>query len=171
MQYKKLQNASCVWYGCCPHVDHDLDAWPWPLCTSPPSCAPTRQVRGHHSPWPGDTGPIITLSPGLVFYRCGDLPSPGNSRDMDLMDMMETLNPRPSTGSMTNPWNLTSPGHTSNLFILSSSPGLAPLCSGDFVSSDIDRLDLENAPTRAFFWLKAPTIARTFRKRLRQYAK
>ena len=132
--------------------------WPWPRCLALTLMYLTSQLctytPGTGSPWPGGTGPIITLSPGLVFYRCGDLPSPGNSRDMDLMDMMETLNPRPSTGSMTNPWNLTSPGHTSNLFIFSSSPGLAPLSSGDFVTSDIDRLDLENAPTRAFFWLK-----------------
>ena len=92
------------------------------------------------------TGLIITLplSPGLVFYRCGELPSPGrrhNSMDMDMldiMDRMESLYPRPSTGSLDNPWNLTLPGHTSDLST-SSIPGQAPLASGDHVTPDTDR--------------------------------
>ena len=87
---------------------------------------------------------LITMSPGLVFYRCGELPSPNrrhNSMDMDMldiMDRMESLYPRPSTGSMDNPWNLTLPGHTSDL-PTSSIPGPAPLASGDHVTPDTDR--------------------------------
>ena len=91
------------------------------------------------------TGLIITLplSPGLVFYRCGELPSPGrwyNSMDMDIMDIMdriESLYPRPSTGSMDNPWNLTLPGLTRDLPV--SLLGPVPLSSGDNLAPDIDR--------------------------------
>ena len=94
------------------------------------------------------TGLIITLplSPGLVFYRCGELPSPGrrhNTMDMDMdrmdmMDRMETLYSDLNTVSMNNPWNLTLPGHTSDL-PTSSIPGPAPLASGDHVTPDTDR--------------------------------
>ena len=60
---------------------------------------------------------------------------------MDIMDRMETLYPRHSTGSMDNPWNLTSPGHTTDLSTSTSSiPGPAPLSSGDYVvNPDTDR--------------------------------